>query len=169
MSEPPIITATELQRLDEEVDGVRAQLRALAERYEVQVGMIAALEARLPEPAGRLRPGIGNSFAENASSQDMDELIGWVDWLIATYDLIPARQIKPCWLHHSGVVEELAALRAAWVEAAGKGGSEMATWHGLYLAGMLARLESTYLISRCRPDKCEQPSVAAPTRRPGDQ
>lgn len=186
MSQPPTVTAdpaadptdavVELQRLGEEIDTLRAamqdlqaQHQELKAKHEVQVGMLSDLEAKIPETVRHTRPGIGNAFADNASQKDMDDLIGWVDWLIATYDLVPARQVKPCWPAHPGAVEELAGLRAAWREAAGKDGSQMATWHGLHLAGTLGRLESAYQISRCKPDRCEQLRAAAATKRPDSQ
>lgn len=49
------------------------------------------------------------------ATQAWERLIDWVDWLVATYRLTTV--IPACWPEHPAVVEELVALRVAWVGA----------------------------------------------------
>lgn len=44
-----------------------------------------------------------------------DRLVGWVDWLVATYRLTSV--IPACWPEHPAIVEELVGLRVAWITA----------------------------------------------------
>lgn len=46
----------------------------------------------------------------------LDELGIWVDWLRDRYGLRP-HEIPTCWEHHGALVEELSALRTAWLSA----------------------------------------------------
>ena len=45
----------------------------------------------------------------------LDELVGWVGWLAARYDI--ADQLPACWADHGWAVEELSALYFAWIGA----------------------------------------------------
>jgi len=44
-----------------------------------------------------------------------DELVAWVCWLVRRYGL--SEEVPACWWAHGAMVEELTALRAAWVAA----------------------------------------------------
>lgn len=170
MSQPPLadgpnVTVVDLQR---QVDQLRAEMGDLAGQNLRLFEVIGTVEGRIPPAPSSAGPGVGPGFgfAENASDEQRQELTRWVDWLIAAYDLLANRSIKPCWRSHPGAVEELAALHQAWVEATSQGGTALATWHGAYLTGTLTRLESLYQISRCRPDRCEEPRPNPATTLP---
>src|ERR1700722_5499884 len=47
--------------------------------------------------------------------QEWAELIGWVTWLHDRYELGGRPGLPPCWPQHTGLVEQLRALRA-WRE-----------------------------------------------------
>jgi hypothetical protein len=59
-------------------------------------------------------------------------LIGWTDWLRDRYQL--HEQIPACWFTHGALIEELSALRSAWVGAyldPQAAAGDPATWHDL--------------------------------------
>jgi hypothetical protein len=115
--------------------------------------------------------GAGNgpsAWAVTADEAAWDALVDWVDGLLVTYELVDG--LPACWPAHGGVVEELAALRAAWVLAAtaagaaagaGTGDDAMSSWHDRALVPTMSRLGSSfYPIRDCRDG--HRP-VAAPT------
>jgi hypothetical protein len=46
----------------------------------------------------------------------LDELADWVHWAIDRYTL-DHRTVPPCWDNHGALIEELSALRTAWIGA----------------------------------------------------
>ena len=54
------------------------------------------------------------------SADEEDEQLGhltdWINWLADRYTL-DHRPIPPCWGQHAAVLEELSALRTAWITA----------------------------------------------------
>ena len=46
----------------------------------------------------------------------LDELTVWVDWARERYALATT-EVPPCWERHGALVEELSALRTAWLAA----------------------------------------------------
>ncbi len=118
-----------------------------------------------PEPQG---------WADRATASDWKQLAGWVDWLVASYDLLLSRSVLPCWGAHRGVVEELAALRTAW-RAATKAdqtkqpSDALAQWHEGVLHPCLLRLRQAYQHKQCedrhkapQPGHATDPDLLAP-------
>jgi hypothetical protein len=88
----------------------------------------------------------------------MDE---WVRWLSTRYVLSP-RTIPPCWYHHSGMVEELSALRTGWLAAFAPdatGGAPL-DWHDAF-AATRSRLDETVNRSGCTKDDHRQDHTAS--------
>ena len=70
-----------------------------------------------------------------------EALTGWVDWLRDRYDL--AETVPDCWQLHGAHVEELTALRLAWIASYAVRGATLtdpANWHDR-LAATLHRLK----------------------------
>lgn len=115
-------------------------------------------KAPAPDPA---------AWVDYATAREWEELAAWVAWLQATYDFRPNSGVPPCWPAHSGAVEELAALRASWREAANEArpavtaadgtsqpgpqadSSALIHWHDRWLAPLLTRLRTLYQASNC--------------------
>ena len=70
--------------------------------------------------------------AETRSAEDYLELADWVDMMASVHAVT---ELPACWLAHEGWVCELAALRAAWLEAnaiaaeQGMASSAMLSWY----------------------------------------
>ncbi|MBO0827277.1 MAG: hypothetical protein J2P24_05795 [Streptosporangiales bacterium] len=117
-----------------------------------------------PDPAS-LR-----SWTARATRQEWAELIGWVDWMQATYSVAghSIDPVPPCWPAHLNVAEELAALHASWLaaltdEANAKGVSDAALyWHDRWLWPTRERLSTSFL-ERCRAGRHELPRPPQPT------
>jgi hypothetical protein len=105
-------------------------------------------------------------WAASAGPADWEGLARWVDWLTATYDVVPSQALLGCWPAHPGIVEELAALRAAWRAAAlaAEDDGELAYWHDRLLHPFLVRARTVYSMRVCadghRPPVPRQPTNA---------
>src|SRR5947209_442613 len=79
------------------------------------------------------------------------ELVDWTSWLVDRYAL-DHRTIPPCWPEHGALLEELSALRTAWVTAFAEDsrGDAPLHWHAEFAA---ARQRLTEWVARtgCRP------------------
>jgi hypothetical protein len=53
---------------------------------------------------------------ESQTEDALDELADWVLWAIERYSL-DRRVVPECWDNHGGLIEELSALRTAWIAA----------------------------------------------------
>lgn len=105
-------------------------MRVLAERVdEIEDSAVEAIEA-LGAEVNELRDAVDDlikkekkdppppqRWADRATPADWERLIVWVDGIRLTLSLTEKKVIAPCWPAHPGVVEELAALRSAWVHA----------------------------------------------------
>ncbi|QBS44912.1 hypothetical protein [Nocardia sp. CS682] len=96
------------------------------------------------------------------------ELIDWVDWLRATYQL--GSRIPGCWFQHDGVREELTALMAAhtaayWcdTETADLPREDMTAWHTQWLWPTVERLTKISDFSGCQPRRCRYTPQPQPT------
>jgi len=80
-----------------------------------------------------------------------EALDDWVLWLADRYEL-DHRTVPPCWDAHGALLEELSALRTAWITAYSKvsKGDEPLHWHAHFAA---ARQRLTDWVARtgCRP------------------
>ena len=93
-------------------------------------------------------------------------LAAWVDWAQRTY--MPRRDsaIATCWPAHPAAVEELAALRASWVDAMVKDrgsksvGDAAAYWHDRYMYSASERVRLH--LAKCR-DGGHQAGAEPPT------
>jgi len=152
----------------EDTDALGRGLLALTERLD---DMDPAAPQPVPAAAGSGGKDSGpkpQAWVDYASEKDWHELAKWVDWLHITYDLRPNMRVPTCWPAHRGVAEELAALWAAWRQAATEArpsvvdadgveqpgpqadSSSLLYFHDRWLAPLLARLMAVYRIGDCR-------------------
>lgn len=114
-------------------------------------------------------------WASRADGDDWDALAAWVDSLRLSRSLSDKHVIPGCWPAHPGVVEELAALHAAWklaviTDALSKTTGTVAyiSWFDRWLWPCLGRICSAdYAMVNCEPreHRPERPSAASPTDR----
>ncbi|MDT0451407.1 hypothetical protein [Streptomyces hesseae] len=103
-------------------------------------------------------PGGHLPWSLRATEKDWQDLADWIDWLGRHYAPQLHLRIWPCWPAHGGVVEELAALRAAWCAAVeadadpARAGSELAYWHQMWLWPTVERIRHNYMFSECETD-----------------
>lgn len=94
--------------------------------------------ATVPGSAGPNSPGSAPQLAANVwhtltsteAANAWTALTNWVDWLTGRYQL--GDTIPDCWYQHGAMVEELEALRSAWVGAyvdPTAGSADPAQWH----------------------------------------
>jgi hypothetical protein len=159
---------------------METQARLIADQRDEIVAMLAemvdrldALEGRDLEPA---TPKVPRPWAARATPDDWSQLADWVDWLTGTYSLRERHLVPGCWPTHPGVVEDLAALHAAWRhamltdEAAGAAGTDTGTyWHQHHLFPALDRIRTLYATHDCidhhnpEPDRsCRRTDRSAP-------
>jgi len=139
-----------------ETDDLQAALDILTARLDqleppAPEAVVTGEDERTPEP---------QAWVDYATAKDWQDLAGWVDWLMATYDVIPSRAVLPCWPAHRGVAEELAALRTAWRAAALAGRASTPSdalifWHDRWLHPCLLRLREAFQQMTCQ-DKHNQ-------------
>jgi hypothetical protein len=108
------------------------------------------------------------AWVDCATAEEWRELATWVDWLHTTYDLRANTGVPACWPAHPGAVEELAALHAAWRQAADEARpvekdadgvksrgaqadtSSLIYFHDRWLQPLLTRVMVLYRIGDCR-------------------
>ncbi|WP_019873092.1 hypothetical protein [Sporichthya polymorpha] len=75
------------------------------------------------------------TLTEIETEDALEELEDWIGWLVDRYAL-DHRTVPPCWEHHGALVEELSALRTAWVAAYAITGRADAPldWHAQFAA-----------------------------------
>jgi len=72
------------------------------------------------------------SLDREQAREEWAALAGWVDWLVDRYG-IPER-VPACWYRHAALLEELSALRAAWLgayEAPNARPADGVAWHDM--------------------------------------
>ncbi|HEX3827248.1 MAG TPA: hypothetical protein VHV82_08255 [Sporichthyaceae bacterium] len=118
---------------------------------------------RTEQLAADLFPTLPVCWAElnEVQTEDaLEELADWVDWAVTRYAL-DHRVIPECWDSHGALIEELSALRTAWVAAHCVTGRPEAPleWHANFDA---ARQRLTDWASRtgCRPGGEHRPDRA---------
>ena len=154
---------TLLEALAERVAAVQAAGEALSRR-------LTTLEAH-PSVAATVRdPG---PWARTATAEDLVRLYDWVDWLVSAY-AVPTMILPGCWPGHPGVVEDLAGLHSAWINArtlAVEGpDDQVAYWHERSLTSLLERLRTApYGLGECKREhrpKTEEPRTTRPATAP---
>ena len=99
-------------------------LSPLLDRIEGLEAMLLRLAGRVDELSVRRSPPGGTSpdvdterrFPGPRTPEELEELAQWVDRLQERY-AATGDWLRPCWWRHGLVVEELAALRTAWLGA----------------------------------------------------
>ncbi|GAA1893139.1 hypothetical protein [Streptantibioticus ferralitis] len=171
----------EQHEVEEVLGEVLQRLSALEQGQARQGGTEAAAAA----PAGD-DPAMPSPWSYRATEKDWRDLAGWVDWISTHYAPQLNLRIWPCWPSHGGVVEELAALHAAWRAAALADAEsqsvspDMAYWHQMWLWPTLDRIRQNYMFKSCEtdhtPDRAGRPTdptvlenriAAAPARDKG--
>ncbi|UQI49069.1 hypothetical protein M1P56_34540 [Streptomyces sp. HU2014] len=168
----------ELARMRAEVAGLRAwrsELEGLVKGFaqgvkrdqgEIEeilseiLGRLDAVEAGAAARPGGAVPGAPAHlpWSLRASEAEWRELADWLDWLGRHYAPQLHLRIWPCWPAHGGVVEELAALHAAWRAATeadadpAREGSELAYWHQMWLWPTVERIRQHYMFSECETE-----------------
>jgi hypothetical protein len=161
--------AAELDTLRDELDGqptTRAAVTRKRPHEDAPVGIPDTGDSADEPPKPR-------RWAARATPADWDALVDWVDELRSTYSLPSGYVVPPCWPAHPGVVEELAGLHRAWVNAvvteeqAGiEGSSAMAAWHDRWLWPTLRRFKAaSYRISNCQQSHVAEREVTEMTKR----
>jgi hypothetical protein len=89
------------------------------------------------------------------------ELVEWVTWLVARYDL-DRRTVPECWDRHGAIVEELSALRSSWQLAFSRTAPKDAplAWRSGF-AQSRARLLDWAARAGCRPGACRESHAPA--------
>jgi len=103
----------------EELTLLRAQVDYLLERLVDAEGLGAT-------------PIAWCSLDRDQAREEWAALAGWVDWLVDRYGL--SERIPACWYRHGAVLEELAALRVAWLgayESPNARASDGVAWHDM--------------------------------------
>ena len=101
-------------------DGAPGDLRSLVERLLSEVenlwAVVDGLKAVLSTPGvADLESTMARRTSPNERDPvDLADLCEWVDGLVARY-ASTGDWLRPCWWRHGFVVEELAALRVAWL------------------------------------------------------
>ena len=108
------------------MDEVEAQVRRLQSRVDALSGKKPA-----PDDSGR-HAVVWRSLSIADQAVELRELVGWVEWLQVRY-ASAGDWLRPCWWRHGFVVEELSALRTAWLGVYEAGEATEATaaldWH----------------------------------------
>jgi hypothetical protein len=102
---------------DQEADGASSD-RLTARLDELELIVLALGDRIVQMGASRGSPDRPDDLRLRLplSGAEMDELSSWVDWLVERY-ASAGDWLRPCWQHHGFVVEELRALRNAWLAA----------------------------------------------------
>ncbi len=99
-------------------DGTPGGLRALAEELVTKVEALRAevdsLKSEQSATAGRQVPTTKRTLPAEGEPVDLVVLAEWVESLEDRY-AATGDWLRPCWWRHGFVVEELAALRVAWL------------------------------------------------------
>jgi hypothetical protein len=89
--------------------------------------------------------------------EQLGHLTDWVNWLTDRYTL-DHRTVPPCWDDHGAVLEELSALRTAWITAysGDSVGDAPLRWHAEF-AFTRQRLNDWVARTGCRPGEHRDP------------
>lgn len=104
------------------------------------------------------RPVCWAILTATETTAELARLEHWVTWLQDRYH-VDQRTVPGCWDRHSDLVEELSALRTAWVYSFNGGARPDAalTWHAA-LHATRSRLRDIVAETGCRPGQHRGPS-----------
>jgi hypothetical protein len=92
------------------------------------------------------------ALTDAETEEEHEALADWIAWLNDRYTL-DHRTIPPCWHQHGALIEELSALRTAWLAAYAITGRPEAPldWHA-HFASARQRLADWVARTGCRAD-----------------
>jgi hypothetical protein len=92
------------------------------------------------------------ALTDAETEEEHEALADWIAWLNDRYTL-DHRTIPPCWNQHGALIEELSALRTAWLAAYAITGRPEAPldWHA-HFAAARQRLADWVARTGCRAD-----------------
>jgi hypothetical protein len=92
------------------------------------------------------------ALTDTETEEEHEALADWIAWLNDRYTL-DHRTIPPCWHQHGALIEELSALRTAWLAAYAITGRPEAPldWHA-HFASARQRLADWVARTGCRAD-----------------
>lgn len=137
--------------------GTKAQNRTDARlaKLETTARLLSQTLSQLAGTVGRLadqRPSPTGGATAQAEPASHDELVAWVGWLVDHHEL---RAMPDCWARHPGLVDELDALRIAYLAtiAHNAGGFAQLQWHD-HLARLMQRIDDRrYCIAGHQDDR----------------
>jgi len=90
------------------------------------------------------------ALTSEEGEEQLDALADWTRWLVDRYAL-DHRTVPPCWPQHGALLEELSALRTAWLTAYAvtSTGDAPLEWHA-YFAAARQRLADWVSRTGCR-------------------
>jgi hypothetical protein len=94
--------------LADRIDGLDARVSSLERRFDELSG-----DRRSPNDAGP-PVVVWQNLSPANETEELEKLAEWADWLQKRY-ATAGDWLQPCWWRHGFVVEELAALRTAWL------------------------------------------------------
>ena len=94
-------------------DDNRGNLRSAVERLTLEVNVLKA-EKEASAPTTKVVASRTRAVPTDGDPVELGVLAEWVDGLLIRYGA-EGDWLKPCWWRHGLVVEELAALRVAWL------------------------------------------------------
>ena len=101
-------------------DNGRGNLRTVVERLRLEVSVLTArldelsAEREASAPTTKVVASRTRAVPTDGDPVELGVLAEWVDGLLIRYGA-EGDWLKPCWWRHGLVVEELAALRVAWL------------------------------------------------------
>jgi len=112
------------------MDEIEAQVRRLQHRVDALSGKNPASD---DAGSSTSKPAVvWHTLSTVDRAEELQELARWVEWLQVRY-ASTGDWLRPCWWRHGFVVEELSALRTAWLGVYEAGESTDATaaldWH----------------------------------------
>lgn len=151
---------------EEDVAAVREAVQQLLNAQSATDEALTRIENAVRGGAAGDDDAVPHRWATLATEEDWATLVDWVDDLVLTYEL--GDKLKPCWPAHAGVVEELAALYAAWRQAAKKSTADddaYAFWHDRVLVPTLERVGGGFYPMRSCRTQHDKPPAATLTNR----
>lgn len=171
---PLTALAARVAQLSIALDELKADLGQLKDR-DAEVEHLGGHVAELTAMVAELASARAASEAEASTWwEDIDpaerptalrQLGEWVDQVLRKRHPETYMDLRPCWFLHPGVVDDLAALRAAWIGAYREGALVTAAieWHDRWLPGCLKRCKDSLNDWGCK-QKTHEPKP--PTTNP---